>query len=472
MRSVRYILLSYFQHHFMVNVLLVMAILGFFAGQINSLRPAETYGFDDKGWAMLFLSLIVISAVMGGHLKRMLRSNTCELWPLYRRRQLQTAGLLLIVFGLWPLVLSLLRGYPVGPMLVIFLFSVTLVLGLIFRWDENVVVFIILFWGVRLVYEVMGMPVERSFFPAITAWVQSLPPWPLALGLSLACLTALVYYGRYYLRVSPHDLFANGTDTTDPYTREHDRVGPVTERIIRWRLYAWLRRSRGQNHRRGFLRGMYQLGMFSPVNVLEGYLVIGILMFGYLYTLRLLMYGPLDRLSNDAGPALACLGHIFVCMLSVDFLQHRDRLEGLWLRSALPSRRQFMSAVAAAYMMVNIRNTLLFCMACVPLPLIASFLTYTDVLRLFGLNILAAILCQAATLAFSHQILSADARGWVVASVLLSILAMVMYGQVWRQLNGTVFLVSAAVCLMLLALAWRRWEGSELAFRSVAPTEV
>ena len=93
MKSIRYILLSYFQQSFTGILYTVVGVIIFIAATLMALlKPDEALGNDFSRWAPHFFALLFVIFSIAISLKNMIKNNTTALLPHYRGNQLIAAG--------------------------------------------------------------------------------------------------------------------------------------------------------------------------------------------------------------------------------------------------------------------------------------------------------------------------------------------------------------------------------------------
>jgi hypothetical protein len=472
MKSLRYILLSYFQQNFFGILGTVIAFVGFFMGTILILQKSDpSVGKDFNHWTPHFVAFIIMGYIMAMHLKNSNKSSMGALLPHYRRNQLIVAGLVLALFILVPVSIRGFQGYVFLAPLAMFLFTAALLLWGLFSFGDNIVVMAAILWLGKLVHEMLGFKSKLMVFSPLYDFSPWRAAW--AFPLFIICLSCglLFLFARYVLKMPFKDSWNGPRDRTDPFTKDYDRVSAVTEKLIKGKMKA-LRRTMG-GHKKGSLyqlARMYQVALFSPgyasiINSLIG--MAGTLF--YLCTFFYIFYGG-SKVKDEILFLFILLYFMGAGMLTTDFLQHRHRMPAIWLQSRLNSRKRFASVTFLTYLMVMARQYLNISIGvlCVHLLLFDTPVFLSLPVMAAGLAIFISLL--SLSLLFSDRIVSADGKGWMIFSTCVGILCMSLQLILIRSPRSPamwyVVLVMGIFSLILLRGAYLKWRGTEMNFNA------
>ena len=223
MKTIRHIFLSYFHQHVFGTMAILITIMLFlvahivlFSQQTNS--PDQTLA----PLQLFFFAVIGFSYDTGIHLKRLVKSNAAALLPHYRSKQLIAVGLLMSTFILWPALLLSLHGFPFPVTLTLLLFSAVFIISLLFRYGDNILSLLIILWVLRIVYEILGLPVHITVFN----FLANVNQIQLIIFLIITAIILFYFFLRYYLNISVLQFEGESGDDTDPLAKDHDRAGP------------------------------------------------------------------------------------------------------------------------------------------------------------------------------------------------------------------------------------------------------
>ncbi|MFC1554456.1 hypothetical protein ACFL7D_07475 [candidate division KSB1 bacterium] len=472
MKPIRYILQTYFQQEFNGMLIFVLSIIVFIATNITDFSGSETGMEREVKTGVLFLvALCGIVINMADHLKRLIRSNASILIPNYRKYQLYTAGLILLIFLGWPLYIIAVRDYGFFNHFALYIASTAYLLWIFFTFGAHIANFLAIIWGVRFFYEILGFPVEINVFGFIVDYQLFGHPYMFYCLIILISLAAMAYFVYRYIRNTSF-AFTNGeNDTTDPYLRDFDRVDRFTARAARKSIKQLIKVKDKEDPAGSYFSRLVQFSLFNPAFLVFSISSLMVLViFGYMGSVFFLITDDLTKELNYIFLYLVLLFYgISISMLATDFLLHRKILAEMWLRSMLISRTEFTKSVAFIYLIIALKqylfNSVIFALI---IWIIPNFFV-KDFLQFFVLGFQVIIVVYAFSLIFSDDIRSENCRGWTLSSIFSLIIVFALVLPARDFFNNSVESWIAIVCISAVAgflynHAINVWKNTELDF--------
>lgn len=473
MKSIKFILLSYFQQNFLITLGIIAAIFAFIFGNILTLtipvRRTAPEGFPH--WIAFLVALILIVLVTVFHLRELVKSRACSLYPYYYRNQLIVIGLILLVFLFWPAVVTGIFGFPVLISLAMFLLTANLILWLFFFIEPESFFFIaaltILYFCLRLFYELFGLTANLrilKLFPGLAGF----PAKPLFLIIIiLFSVFFLILFIFNFSRVSNNIQPVQWSNTSNFYF----------EKLLKRDVSALLKSCRKKSSSLLRTARLLQPGLFEPYNVFISQKVITTFLIFFFISIHFAVYicflnsesYPLEKLKDLIRGMLFVLYVVSAFIISVDFLKHRDHLPQIWMQAQLNTRKEFAGATILSYLIVSVKTYLSASLAILAILAIIPDINMnlTGLLSLFVMGFVIFIFYLSFTLIFSEEVVSRNCTGWIIANSFFLIPVMVICVKTGFPGYSTpaawsVILIAAPVSLLLLRRAFVKWSAAEM----------
>jgi hypothetical protein len=462
MKSIRYILLTYFQQHFFGTFGFVVALFLFLSANIYLFTQiGVNENTLEKSFDLFLYALLVMVYIVGMHLNRVIKSNSTALLPNYRRDQLITLFIILILFILWPTIILGICGIFILNPLALLLVGAIFVLWISFRFGEGIIVILFIIWGVRFFYEVLNFHTNVSYFENISLFVNSAFGNIFPVFIILLALAAFGLFFTYLKNVSIYKFLNGQQDNTDPWARDFDRTGPVTEKIM-YRIIYKLVSKKSQNIL-AIIR-KFQIYLFGPANIVNIQLINMVFILLYFFTISLVWGGGFAEISEDFIVVCFLFFFISISILSTDFLQHREKLPVLYLQSYFSERKQFLNIVVFSYLTVAVKQFIFLGIVFLFVPLFMPVLSFVNLWPMYILGFFAYIIVLSLSLIFSKEIISPEAKGWTLTNILFAIISTPIVLALREILTWQFFTVVGVLCLILFVFSIKIWEKTELDF--------
>lgn len=463
MKAITYSLLSYFQQHLFANLITILTTIVFvFLNFYLLIKIGKGIDNAHNLWIALLIVSVVMTSIIAVHLKRLIKSSSTILLPDFRKYQVITASLILAVIVVIPAVIVIFHGFPIYISLALLLFATSIATWLFYYFGDNPIVFVGVVWPVRFVYELLGFETRQSFFGSLSDIFFFNNPLLVSIALISLSSWMLYLFARYYLNLSSEKYKYKDFDETDPWARDHDRIDNLTEKLILRYLKKIVNMSKMKTRSLMGLIKMQQIALFSPPSIVSTSL-IGFLALIPLIATWIYFRDPIT-FSEIEGRGIVVIYFILSFFLTTDFLQHRNRLPMLYLQSQVPSRKTFTRTTIGSYLLVFLRR---YVSISVFISLVLFLLPTFQVIGLFKVWIIGAIFSItmiAFSLLNSNAIKTAEAKGWIITTIIFFIIIIPITLHNWESLTWLFLGIVSIICLWLFWLAVRRWDKTELDF--------
>jgi len=474
MKSIPYILMSYFQQHFFGVIAIVIGLIAFLVANVLTFTQESAPPNDSlRHWFAFLCALIMILAGMASHLKRLIQSQACALYPHYRRNQAIAAGIILMFFVGWPVFITAITGFPAIITLAMFLTTTSLILWMLFRFDESVLIFCVVIWSLRLVYEMLGLDTEyrifRSLADASIFGSQSV----FAILVAVLAGIALYLFFRYFLTVPIQRIWSENSRNPDPYAAEFEKTDASTLRMINRKLADQLEKQKGPQISLNRMTNMLQFSLFSPRYIvplqgLWGFLVLAL----HLLTVFFIFILKNDFWMVEESIVLSALIFLFylsVTILTTDFLQHRNRMPAIWMQAQFCSREEFARATMLTVFKIGIKQYLIMALIILVATILISSFSFFSLLSLLAIGLLIYIIVICLSLLWSDEIRSTNCKGWTITNTLLAVMVLIItasnrFAFSNPRITWLVILGMTLLSLFLLRMAFRKWSETEMDF--------
>lgn len=472
------ILENYFRIHVFASLAIVLSFLFLFIASVYCFAvPQKLLGPDSPQLIALLIAVFFMAPITGYHLRRVVMSNAGALFPFYRQKQLNVMFAVMAVYSLWPVLVLAINGFPLLKAVVLFTAMPTLMLSGGFLFGESGLVMIGSIWLTKLLWDMMGIATNVVIIPSLFDLKIFGSSWVLPVSVILVSMALFFRFCRFFLRVPGFRLPIRHRDTTNAYSGGYDRTNWLTAKMTPWSMERLLKRVKNNKRSSIFSSArLIQPALFSPNSVFVSqtllFSIFGIVTMGAWFFLyfKLAYHGRPLPISGD-GIFLILFYHIFGGFTSLDFLQHRHRLPGLWVQLNLPSRGEFARATALSYFMVLARQALIFSLIALALPLFIKEMMFMQILAVIAAGYVWVMLLASVTLRWSNKSTSADSREFMIgimvvgAWLLLIILALIRkpFGNTpatWYTILG-----AALFALFLIFQGYQKWRNAEIDFK-------
>ena len=461
MKSIRYILLSYFQQHFFGSLLTVIGILIWLVANYQLLAnhaPKSFLGF--------FFALLCMTLIMGQHLKRLIKSNSSALLPHYRRDQLIAVAIILPFFVIWPAIILGFFSYPVLRMLALYLFTSAIILWFTFRYGENLLVLLVLVWLIRFNYELVDLPLQlnlSAFF--LDFWPFNYPNLMASLFI-LISIYIYVHFIKNFNRVSILEFENADGDESDPWAKDYDRATRFTKRMAQKMLKPVINIPPNITQRLMHLARSFQFALFSPGFVVyyNAFMLVVVLL--YMGSILLILYSEIGKNPRYIIPILFLVYQFAASFLSTDFLQHRGRLPFLWLNSQVPTKKSFSKSVVFSYLLVAWKQYVVISLLYTVLLMLLSYSDLSGFIFLYTFGAFVFTVIPLLSLLLSNLVTSPDAKGWMIFNMIMAFIVVLILFRIWHLLSYIHLSIALGICLVLMWAVIRKWEHIEMDFSS------
>jgi len=462
MKSIKYILLTYFQQHFFGTLGFIIALVIFLGANIHLFSQiGNQENALDKPFEYFFVALLVMAYIVGMHLNRIIKSNSTALLPNYRRDQLITLTIILSFYILWPIIILGVFGFIILNPLALLLISAIFVLWISFRFGEGIVVALAIIWGVRFFYEVLNFQTKVLYFENISEYISSTFRDIFPISIIILSLICFGLFFRYIKNVSIYRFLKSKQDNTDPWARDFDRTDPVTEKMMDRIIYKLI--STKSQDILSIIR-KFQIYLFGPANIVSTQLINMVIIVLYFFTINLIFTGDFAEISEDSIVICYLFFSLNSSMLSADFLQHREKLPSLYLQSSFNNRNHFLNAVISSYLIIGVKQFLFLGIAFLSVPLIIPVFSFAKLWPMYLLGFYAYVAVISFSLIFSKIIFSPEAKGWTLTSILFAIISTPIVLALRDIFSWQFFVVVGVLCLVLFWLSTITWSKTELDF--------
>lgn len=472
------ILENYFRIHMFASFAIVFSLLLLIVASIYCFTHPERLLVPDSPQIMAFiLAVYFIAPVAGYHMRRVVMSNAGALFPHYRQKHLHVLFFIMAAFSLGPVLALSINGFPPLQALALFTSMPVLLIYGSLLFGESGPVMIGTLWLTKLFWDMMGIPSNLVLIPSLgdirifgTSWL---------LPLLVAILSMLLFY-RYclfFLKVPGFKLPIRYRDATNTYTNNYDRANWLTAKMTPWSMDRLLKgvKNRNKNSIISSARLM-QPALFSPTTAfisqsimfsLTSIVTIGAWL--YLY-LNLAYFNKPLPYSGD-GIFLILIYHLNGGFASLDFLQHRHRLPMLWMQSGASNRRDFARTTAFTYFLVLGRQTLIFSLMALALPIFIKEITFMQMLAIVAAGCVWVMLLAAVTLRWSNNPNSVDSREFMIGIMMMGAFGLIIFlSIIAKSFDSTPavwysILVAALFAVLQIMLSYRKWREFSIDYR-------
>ncbi|MBP1624552.1 MAG: hypothetical protein H6Q07_2572 [Acidobacteria bacterium] len=454
MKAIRRILQSYLHRRFFV-LLLALAAVYCLAAATGLARQHPR-----AAWCFLLYGFAFAAATIGVHLRQMAEGNVAAMFPNYRGLLLTTAGLILAVLLIWPVALTGQMGVPLLITLGGFLSVACLVLWVSYNLENGLVAVLGIlgtWWLFIDIYRLAAPSGQVSTIGQLAPVFGS--SWPAYL--TLASALGLTAFARCFLSSRPSSSLFR--DCYRAALETGDWVDPASFRIVENSIQRLLERKRDPQPSPDRLAGMLQFGIFSPCYSANLYYLFA----GGIVISALFLYLASHQ-EQHPGALMMNFYVLFAfywvtTVVAANFFSHRNRMPAIYLWSNLPSRNSFARAAVLSYLLVVGKQVLSLTAALLLLNAIFPWTAWMRLVPLCLLGVALSILNVSFSL-WASRIVSTSTHiiSWMLINM-FSISPIVAFpGLISRP--WTLVAVASPVVALLLWLALRRWEKTELDF--------
>jgi hypothetical protein len=453
-KGIGYILRTYFHlRPFVLGTMVLAACLLLIANFM-------VHNHERIAWCFFLYSLTAAAIMTGFHLRQALETSTADMLPHHRSRQLVTAGLILTVILIWPVLLVVLRGGPVLVTLAVFLlFACSGLASSFFSTRASGASLIlgipVIYWLLYDVSRLAGAFPGTSTIAGLELYAS--PFWPAYV--IIASVLGLISFGIFFLKTS-YSSFSD--ELNADYLQclaTQDWVGPLAVRRAEAAIVLLSRKYRDRPLSKFQLARLFQFSLFSPVYAARFYgvpIFLICLLFTYLSYQKSSSHGPTMNFF------LPFAYFYLTAVLAVDFLSHKDRLPSIYLQSDLPSRKTFALTTVISYLLVTGKQMLGITLATTVIHLIFSWTTWTNFVPLCFIGLLLSLIQISISLLAGRWMKPSYGIAYILVNALAAIV-ITLFSRLYSSSWGII----AAMALLTGMLFWfavRRWMGSGMEF--------
>ncbi len=469
MKSIKHILKSYMQLEFIHLFNFGIGICWWIVANIKLFRNQTMDEGIFSAWFMFVLAVIFPVPIVITQIRRLLLNSTGLVIPGYFRKQLIAGGILLFPFILYPPIAAAFSGFPALNCLAMLLFLTALLAWIVSLLPENLVILIILIWPASIVYELLGFETILSgidSFSELTGIGNEILFPALVAGLSAA---AIYFYIRVFLKLAVYENNRKYEINLDSFSSNYDRMYFFTSIDVLHNLKRITARGRERLKPAILLIRKFQYGLFSPgKTVISSQLILtSLTVLAAAGMITFINQEWRENFNKYLFPAIFLFYHISGVLLTTDFLQHRDRMPALWMISGVSSRKKFLNMVIVTFLMVALKNYIVFS---VPLTIITGLvmkITYLEILRFLLSGLILYIILVSLSLILSEDVTSHNCRGWMLPNMLSIFPIMILNLEIYRastQQIWTFMMVTAVIGILLFFQAFRSFGNTEMSF--------
>lgn len=474
MKTLKVIFLTFFKQQVLLIITAVFALIFWVIGTFVTLIPSPPQpGKEIPNWAAYLVALCLITFVSSYNFRQLIISHVGALLPHYRRKLLAALGVLLLVFVLLPSIMVSFKGYPLFKFFALYVTIFTGILWIGFTFGEYpIFMFMMLWWG-KLAYDLLGFHTEKQIFKPLSHLEVAGVALTVPLLFIVGSFLLLYLFARYFLWVPADKLPASNRRLSGTYANQYDAEDRLTRAIVKWRLKHHIEKFNREKERKNMtvpIAGLIQYSLFSPSTTMGIQMVFGVISLGLAFSSYVLVLGRTEFVKMDSIPFLILIYLLSSAIMAADFLQHRHRMPGIKMQAMLDSREQFARAVTLSYIMVAVKQWLGITVCLLLFPVIFKPVTLTRLLPVFAAGLVLNLIIIALSLLTSKHVLSADARGWTLTTILvggygtLFLLAASKFQldnnpETWYFIMGI-----AAVALLMLWGGYRKMIDTEMNF--------
>ncbi|MFC1493028.1 hypothetical protein ACFL6O_03645 [candidate division KSB1 bacterium] len=488
MKAIRYILVSYVQMEFLHLFNFVLGVLYFIVGNI---KVFSGDGFHDdffSTWHFFLLALIMITPQLVTQTQRLIRFNAENLIPDKLLYYFLAAGIVYLPFIVMPVIYVANLGLPLLPHIAMLLIIPASLLiftdiphaGLKLSGKGGKYGIIIGLGIIVISYVLLGFPLGGRLESEWSVLVQfcqqnDLSIYIIGLSIILFLISARLY-SRY--SIAAEELYKN-TGAELMKRVWYDEASPGILRSAERKLTGFL-----NSIRSGFLSQMqqtvlFQYSLFNPRFSIMLYSLI-VLVFSVNTVVFIASSMMTERFSEVffyiLPPSVIFLISYYIdaSRLSLEFLQHRNRLSILRHRSLHNTRKDFAKTVFLSYLYIAGKRFLLVSAVMLSARFIFPDVLYiklTSVPVVLAAGMLIYLLIISISLILSDDIRSANCIGWNIGTIVIAFGLWKLLSEYWHygpevHLSWILILSFVVFTAGLLLHAVKCLTGSELDFVS------
>jgi hypothetical protein len=471
-KAIGYILLSYFQQDFWGILATVIAIFILVAASFTAVvDPGVGMEKIESIWHWLLGAYLAVLYISAAHMERLIASDANALLPHYRRYLLIALGLVMVVFLVWPVVITGIRGFPVLTSLAMFLFIPCLMIGGAFI-GANIIVLGVMVWLGKLLHEMLGLKSKIMIFGDFSNFslLGSKSVFPILVILFSGIV--LYLFARNFLKASVY-FSQKKTYIRSPFDKGYDKMDALTDVIFKRNMERLLKNNRDKKRSLFHISRLLQTSLFSPgyASITQALVSIAVIIF-YVGTIMYVFGTDISDLAII--PTLLVFYYAAAGMISTDFLQHRQRMPLIWMQAQLNSRKAFAKATILTYVIVVVKQHLALSLGMLIMPVFFPAVSVLRLLPLIILGFLVFIILLSLSLLFSDQVLSPKCNGWLQFNIIVGILIFILARNALKLLFNTpgtwIFIIVLAVFTgFLLWRAYKKWSDTEFNFTGPQP---
>ncbi len=489
MKTIKYILVSYTQMEFIHLFNFALGIVYFIVGSLKVF--AGTDGFHDdffSTWHFFLLALIMVASQLVTQTQRLIKFNSGNLIPDKMSYYFLAAGIVYFPFFALPVFSVIYLGLPILPHISMLL----IITGTILVFNEmpfannkskrkggkNTMLL-----GLGIIigsYVLLGFPLGKgldSQFPKLIRFIRDHNLSPIIL------LSALWFFHRakiLYSKLRISDTAYGENSGSDPMNRtRYDEANPGVLKLAETKLIGSLKKAATDSLTVLRQAELFQYSLFNPrISVwIYTLLVLVLAVNGIVYLLSIMMS---ERFSGVLlymlPPSVITLVAYYsdAARLSLEFLQHRNRLAMLRHQSRYDSRKKFAVIVLFSYLYAAIKRFITLTLVIMIVRFIFPdffYIKLSSIPVVLASGLLVYMIVISISLILSDDIRSANCVGWNIGTIISAFAVWKVLQQYWHYgpeiyLSWILILGIGAITGVLLLHALKCLSGSELDFAS------
>ena len=474
MRSIRYILLSYFQKHVIELSIIFISIGLFIIGNIKTFETQNVILYHQQdAWNIFLAALCFISGIIGLHLRININSSNSSMLPNFRRRQMMAAGIILFVFLLWPTIITNYYGFPIFTSLAMMLFSVMLMVWLFF---SGKILLILLFFPLWVAcFELLGLQTGTRWFswlPDLSGFTSN---WIFPVSIIIISVISLLTFTIYYFRVSTNNLprfrfeeypFEEAMNY-DIQPRKQGRFSKYYHRISYNSLLKLVQKNKEFGGSVYSESRLIQYGLFGPNFIINIVWIAAPILW-------MLFFSYVNYYMEPIHPGIILPIWFYIYLTGIinlvsNFFRSTAILPELQIKSGLGSRKKFAKSVIISYLKMGFRYWLLISISLLITPFIIPDVTYIMLPQLFVFGLIVFIFEIALSVLIPHRSSGILIISHVIvsASFLLMIIPMRVDLSFLFDNSTSLWIIlgwSSLISLIFFYTAYTRWIHKELNF--------
>ncbi|MFC1563685.1 hypothetical protein ACFL6G_02055 [candidate division KSB1 bacterium] len=487
-KSISHVLRSYLQMEFIHLLNLFLGIFYFFIAILKLIQGDAFYESFLSIWQFFLLAILMVSPQLLLQFNRLTRYNFNRLVPAGYNLHLAAMGVILLPLMTFPVLTVWKLGLPLLPHIAmilfipasIFFFNNIRIYRSYKKSDLDTPGFVFVIFFIIAAYILLDFPHEEIISSTLRNIVDfnigyDLSIYIFILSILLLGISIIIFIGN---TVSGKSRI---TDNIEPlYVSRQDKMGKIVTNEVYRKLNKLTGMLESEKPSKGQLTRMYQYGLLNPGSQLFPVFFLtffaAVLLFGS--ALSLFSSERLSEIFQFIFPTSITWLIVYQIdsgLLTYDFLQHRNRLPALWIRSQLSSRREFTRLVLSAILKTALNRYLAISAAILPVVLIFSniFVIRTEtILLVLSFGILQYIWMISLSLIFSEDIKSSNCIGWSITAIAITAFFWIISTAYWHSSPGadvSILLISGTAVLGVFFLRHAVKDFSQADFDFTGP---